>query len=415
MGFLKSLFGGKSAEEHEKEGDSLKESGDFGGAKLSYDKALGKYKDQSQKLSVAEKIDVCLDSLAEARIAEAERLIAQGDPGYAREELANALEIAANKSVKAKAQEVIDRLERGEAIQAVEVETDLTDEERLALLAGTWDTPQEAEYEEYGDPFYDAILALHNEEHEVALKGFEAVLEAAEAPRYLWLELGRARILNGDLDGGQEALEEFLESLADDERGDHRLIAHIELAAIAREKEEFERAIELYQGAIDDFPQDYRPYYVMGAYLRSRELPESAADLLVVAASKMGERADWRVLQELGLAHRDAEQDQDAVRVLEDVIALLTERNHLDFPVKTAVALAELHEEAGKLDRAADLYAALSRGSDTENHCHYHREAGRLLTELGLRDEAKRMLKRAVAIAPDDEAKEAAQTQLAAL
>ena len=65
----------------------------------------------------------------------------------------------------------------------------------------------------------------------------------------------------------------------------------------------------------------------------------------------------------------------------------------------TATSLAKLYEADGRLDRAADMYRALSQGSDRERHALYHYEAGRLLHALGLTDEARRMLTRADALA----------------
>ena len=56
------------------------------------------------------------------------------------------------------------------------------------------------------------------------------------------------------------------------------------------------------------------------------------------------------------------------------------------------------------LDRAADLYRALSQGSDRDRHARYHYEAGRLLKALELEDEARRMLTRAEALLGEDDA-----------
>jgi tetratricopeptide (TPR) repeat protein len=81
-------------------------------------------------------------------------------------------------------------------------------------------------------------------------------------------------------------------------------------------------------------------------------------------------------------------------------------RNHQidDYPPTTATALARLYEADGRLDRAADMYRALSQGSDREQHALYHYEAGRLLRALELEDEAHRMLTRAKALTGDEDA-----------
>ena len=74
-----------------------------------------------------------------------------------------------------------------------------------------------------------------------------------------------------------------------------------------------------------------------------------------------------------------------------------------DFPPTTATTLAKLYEADGRLDRAADLYRALSQGSDRDRHALYHYEAGRLLEALGLDEEARRMLTRAEALLGEDD------------
>ena len=65
----------------------------------------------------------------------------------------------------------------------------------------------------------------------------------------------------------------------------------------------------------------------------------------------------------------------------------------------TAVPLAELYAANGQLERAADLYRALCKGSNGDNHAEYHRRAGVALGALGLSEEAHRMLTRAQALA----------------
>ena len=108
---------------------------------------------------------------------------------------------------------------------------------------------------------------------------------------------------------------------------------------------------------------------------------------------------DWRLLEELGLASEEAGKVGDALKFLEQVIEFFTQRQFLDFPPATATTLAKLYESDGRLERAADMYRALSRGGDRDNHARYHFEAGRLLHAANLQEEARRMLTRADALA----------------
>jgi hypothetical protein len=84
------------------------------------------------------------------------------------------------------------------------------------------------------------------------------------------------------------------------------------------------------------------------------------------------------------------------------VVTQLTARQHLDLPPEGALRLAELHEKNGNQVRALDLYILLSAGSDVANHFAYHRQAARLMIETGHDADARRMLARALELAPDD-------------
>jgi len=113
------------------------------------------------------------------------------------------------------------------------------------------------------------------------------------------------------------------------------------------------------------------------------------------------EATDWRLLEELGLASEQAGKPKEAESFFEQVFVFFTSRQVMDFPPTTAMALAKLYENDGRIDRAADMYRALSKGSDGANHAMYHFEAGRLLRELDLEEEAHRMLTRAEALLAD--------------
>ncbi len=325
--------------------------------------------------------------------------------------------MAASDEATEEIQDRIDSLEREDAIAAATVAEEIGDEDKWAVIVGRWEDAQAEELEDYGEPLRDALLTLHDGKAEEALEMLEAILDEAEAPRFLWAEIARARLATGDDEGGREALEELVDSLAAEEIGEVWLGAQITLAGLADEADDFEGAMAHYQRAVEVFDDDHRSFFAMGRFLRVKELPEEAIEVLEAASGLLDDiRPDWQVLEELGLAYADAERDDDAIATLERVIAFFTDRKLVDFPIRTATTLAELHEDQGKLERAADLYASLARGSDRANHAEYHREAGRLLGEVGLTDEARRMLKRAIALAEDDsEEREEAEALLADL
>ncbi|UCF45923.1 MAG: tetratricopeptide repeat protein [Myxococcales bacterium] len=401
MSLLKKLFSA-DPEGLERKADGLYAAGDYGPAKLAYEKALSA-SPESARAALADKVQRCTNEIARERIDEAKAYLAQGSIELAEQELQGALEVAIDEAVRDEAQALLDGLEAKEAQeQATSVE--VTDEERVALLMGQWHEAQADEYDGYGDALLDALLAMHNEQLDDARTQLEALVAEAPEPRYLWLEVGRARLLTEDLTGGKEALQKFLGSVDDDEGGETKLAANLALARLADEAGDFEEAMGYFEGAVHALPEDYRPYLAMGAFLRDKGHGAEALEVLQTSL-ELSKTAgtDWRLLEELGLASEQVGKTADARSFLEQVVEFFTNRQVTDFPPTTATTLAKLYEADGRLDRAADMYRALSQGSDKERHALYHYEAGRLLQALGLADEARRMLTRAGALTSEED------------
>jgi tetratricopeptide (TPR) repeat protein len=407
MSLLKKLFAADPAG-LENKADALYAAGDYGPAKLTYEKALAA-SPESGHAPLADKVRRCTDGIARQRIDEAKAYLSQGSIELAEQELEGALEVASDEAVRDEAQALLDGLEAKDAQeQATAPET--TDEERIALLMGQWQEAQADEYDSYGDALLDALVMMHKEQFDDARAQLEALLADAPEPRYLWLEVGRARLLAEDLTAGKDALQSFLGALPDDEGGETKLAANLALARLADEAGEFEEATGYFEGAVHALPEDYRPYLAMGAFLRNKGHGAEALEVLQTSL-ELNKIAgmDWRLLEELGLASELAGKTDDARSFLEQVMEFFTNHQITDFPPTTATTLAKLYEAEGRLDRAADMYRALSEGSDRERHALYHYEAGRLLHALGLAEEARRMLTRAEALTSEDDAELAGQ------
>lgn len=424
MGLFGKLFGGGSFEDHRKEADRRFDEGAYVDARLAYDKALERRKGApADAVAHCEaRMATCLDRMAEERMEEAERLAEEGLLELAEAELRNAMELAADDAIAKAARRRLETLEKEDAIrQAQEGPDEMSDEDRWAILAGSWEEEQIEEYDAYGEPFRAALLALHDGQAAEALEALEAIAEEYEEPLYLWLEIGRARATVEDFVGAEEALRAFVDGLDEGEGGESRLSAHASLAALRDQADDEEGAIAELEAAMDAFPDDPRPFFHMGRYLRSIGSPGEAVEVLEAALPLLGEeRPDWRYLEEVGLAHADAGNAESAAAYFDRVIAFhVSLRRHdrpLELPVATAVTRAKLYEDEGRLEKAADLYRSLATGSDKANHLTYHREAGRLLIELELIEEARRMLTRALALAEDDaDAKAEIEAQLAEL
>ena len=396
MGLFKKLFA-TDPEALRKKADALFAGGSFGPAKLAYERAL-ESAPEKERGALEAKVAACLDGIARQRIEEARAYLEQGMKELAEAELAGALDVATDPALVEEAQALADGLEAEDA-QAQATTESLSDEERIALMMGQWEEAQAEEYESHGDALVDALLALHHERYDDARATLEGLLEEADAPRYLWLEVGRARLMSEDLEGGQAALESFLAVLEDGEASEAQVSTNLLLARLADDGGRFEEAMRRFEAAVDAVPDDYRPYLAMGAFLRQKGHGDEALAVLQTSLEMSRSNAtDWRLLEELGLAHEMAGKPKEATSFLEQVIDFFTSRQVVDFPPETATTLAKLYEADGRADRAADLYRALSRGGDRDRHALYHYQAGRLLLGLGLDEEARRMLTRAKAL-----------------
>lgn len=401
MGFFKKLFTADPAALEEK-ADALFDEGQFGPAKLTYEKAR-EATEESGRARFDEKIARCMDGIAQARIAEARQYISRGELELAGDELQGAVEVASSGAVRTEAQTLLDGLEADDAREQA-VTTDMTDEERLAVIAGQWEEAQADEYEEVGQPLFDALIGMQTDQIDAAREALEALVSDAARPCYLWLELGRVRLLSDDADGAKDALERFVGALPEGEGGENKLVALFTLARLADDAGHFDEATDHFESAVAAMPSDYRPYLAMGSFLRNKGHHDEALEVLSTAQELSRANAtDWRLFEELGLAHEAAGKPEKAVKFLEQVIEFFTQRQETDLPPATATTLASLYEDQGKPERAADLYRALSQGHDRANHGRYHYEAGRLLRVIGLEEEAHRMLTRAEALAADDD------------
>lgn len=403
---LGRLFGKKTLEGERARADGLFDKGQLGAAKLAYEAAYDLAgKDAAELRSALQaRIGECLDGIARARLGEAETLVGQGALELALEELRGAADVARSEELRTAIEARMEALERRDAREHASL-AEQSPEERWDTLSGSFEEAQVEEYAFHGEPLRAALLALSEADAAHARPLLERLAEEDKAACYLWFELGRARALDGDADGAEQALSRFLERLPAGEGGEPRLVAHMELAALCRVKQGFDAACTQYEAAIEALPDDSRPYLAMAGFFRREGLPNEAIEVLHAGELALAaEQRPWRLTQELGLAHADAGHVDQAVDLLEDVVAWFVARHHLDLPPESAVRLAALHEQRGNAGRALDLYTLLTGGSDVAGHFRYHREAARLLEQLEHRVEARRMLQRALELAPQDEA-----------
>ena len=124
------------------------------------------------------KIRECTDAIARRRIDEAQSYLAEGAIELAAHELEGALEVAATDALREEAQRLLDGLEAEDAREQA-VSHEMTDEERIALIAGQWQDEQADEYEGYGQRLFDALVAMQSERFEEAREAVAQVRKIA--------------------------------------------------------------------------------------------------------------------------------------------------------------------------------------------------------------------------------------------
>ncbi|HEY6879090.1 MAG TPA: hypothetical protein VI299_13785 [Polyangiales bacterium] len=397
-----NLFKKRDLSELSAEAEALFVEGRFGEAKLAFDRVADKARKQSAELATRaeQRAAECCDAMALARAKEAEALYAHGDQELAREELRHALEVARGEHARARVTALARKFERQEAVEFAREAAPLSDEERLVLIAGSWEPLQAEELERYGEPLREAALALDHGDGARALSLMQPLV--SDQSSYLWLEIARAHLALKQEQQAELALRRFLSRIGPEEGDITRLTAHRELAHLAHMRGDKEAAIAELEAAAEALVDDPRPLLDLGNYLRLIERAPEAVEVLELCVKAFGENeVEWPVTMELGLACAAAGDTKRGTELLEGVIASLLAKGHTDLPPPALVVLAALHEQAGNIARAADLYRTLTRGSDVANHAAYHLEAARLLDVLKLTDEAERMRDRARALAAE--------------
>lgn len=398
MAFFDKILGRKPFATLKAEAEHLRDADELGRAKLAFEKAAhAKDAADTERAEMQDAANACCDALADQRVRDAERLLAEGRAELAFEEFAHAMDTAVGQSAKERVAAAVERAERAAFQREQQVPQAQAEdaETRFETLSGSWEPAQHAEYAGYGDAFRDAFVALHDGDHESAQPVLEGLVAAAESPCYLWLDVARARLAADDRSGVREALAAFLDVVSDDEGTEAKLSAQVSLASLLADEGDLEAALQRLESAVEGTPDDPRAYLAMGSFMRVHDMPNEAIEVLQAGLGLLEEgESNFRLWLECGLAHAAAEQPRPAIAYLEQVVEHFATRQAA-IPEAAAVPLAALHEAEGQLTRAADLYRAISETAFGLEAVEHHRQAARLLRKLELPDEARRMLLRA--------------------
>jgi tetratricopeptide (TPR) repeat protein len=423
MAFWKKIFG-KDFEEAVADAEELLRHERYGEARLAFEQALGRAKNAPAERSdhVRQQIAHCKDALAQDHLRDGRAFAEQGNVERALECYQTAADVAADQELVQEASRLQDELDAQDARAAFDEQEELTDDERYQVLSGAWEEPRADELDSYGDAFRDAFLLLHNDQAEQAAQAMAALLDEHPDALYLRLEFGLAQRHAGRAEQSAATIKEFLADLAEEEDdlpesdgeegqtpqvSQSRLQAHARLAEIYLELERPDEAEEELRTLVDLLPEQSEPYVHLGHLLREQNRLDEALEVLLIGQRHMGQlRPDMRVVREIGLTYLAMGDKEQALDTLKSVVAFDAGQGNFNFDPITAVPLAELYEETGQLDRAADLYRHLAAGTHSAGHFAYNREAGRLLAAMDQPDLARRYLARAQELAPSPELRE---------
>ena len=394
MSFFTKLMGG-TFESNRDEGDAHLAEGRLGEAKMAYERALRKADNTEGAAvqAVREKIERCRHELAFQRLKEADALAESGEMEDARDRLKDAIEICDTPEITAAVEARRKQYEADIARDLVSDAAEMTEDELIAVIAGTWTDEQSEEYAALPDCFRDAVLAGHDGDHANAVLLMEQALAESdtasdEKPEhyYLHLELGLAKARAGLYESAIETLRRFVEaSDGDEEAAEKRVTALAALSRIHAKAERFDDAEAALVEATRTLPANHTVWAGLGIFRRDLKKFEEAITALDKAAVLMGTmRPDFSVVRELGITYiamgRPAEAEEHLFAVIEHSASL---GDHDQIDPLAAIPLAKIYEDQGKTDKAASLYRHLAVGHDVANHFAYNAEAARLLNTCG--------------------------------
>ena len=230
MSLLK-LFSGPTPEKLETKGDTLFASGQWGQAKLTYERALHKLEKTAEteprrQRQLQDKIRQACDALARNHQQDALNYLDGGYADEARAALTLALEISSDARFRDELAEQLAALDvRPEAtnevpedmpVDVASLEDDQTSSDpavsKDAYFEALCHTLPEAvgqAYQGYGEDFIDGYIALNNGDFDTAITQLERAMAVTPQPdSFIPLELATAYVNNGRMEEARELLEQ---------------------------------------------------------------------------------------------------------------------------------------------------------------------------------------------------------------
>lgn len=301
---LFNLFTGKSPEDLEAAGDDYVAAGEFGAAKVEYDKALEKAEKKSPEKQalirrLAEKADKARESLARFHMEEAESLITAENFREAEDLLQLAFELTADEKLKAdikakartlnqppdksdKAAEAQGAPETDSGSAPAEASTG-DDDDYFHVLVSMLPEELQAAYEDYGRAFRDGYVALNKGDFNTAVERFKAAIHENPSPdNWIPLELANAYMHLAQPENARETVEPYLQN------NPESLRAYQLLCEIYWETGDFQAAAEMLKNSPDSLNQSGSILMLLGETYYQAGRYEAARDVFMDCGQKFG-------------------------------------------------------------------------------------------------------------------------------
>lgn len=292
MGLLSNLFSGKSPEEIEGIADDYLSSGEFGAAKVEYDKALEKaekkYPEKQALIQrLKEKAENARESLADSHINEADELIKAENFKEAEDLLHLAFELTGDEKIKADIKARAKRLYQPPAEAAdeeplseppvgasVEAEETGDDEEYFHVLVSALPEDMQTAYEKYGQAFKKGYVAMNRGDFNTAVEYFkDAVHENPSPDTWIPIELATAYMNMSQPENARETVSAYIKDNPESLRG-YQL-----LCDIYWETGDYQAAVDLLRNCPETLRQSGsilmllgETYYQAGSYEAARDV-----------------------------------------------------------------------------------------------------------------------------------------------
>ena len=408
MSLLK-LFSGPSPEKLEEKGDALFAVGHWGQAKLAYEGSLDKRQkrsgqDTDAQHRLAEKIRETVNALAREHRQTAQNLIEGGHYDEARALLTLAMEVTADRQLKAELDAQLHALtsprnhpnDREPMVSTVRSEDsdplfdEASEDDYFQALCGT--LPQEVRdaYLAYGEDFKSGYIALNRGDFQAAAESLSRAMAQNPQPEsYIPLELASAKL---NLDRPAEA-RELLESFL--EHHPHALPAYQLLCEIYWDEEDFDRVDALLASLSEELAESVAAVLLKGETLMRAGRHADARNFF----RQFLKGYDWNdtVARELAKAHEALNESAEARAIYREIIGRCDScRARIDPAIKHRyaelcfadglytteilemyLALArEIPENAaGYFDRISRIYAAQGNPTEAERFHSFARRA----------------------------------------